>query len=313
MDEPTAFTALPGSICSVSSRMSVEIFKVLSPGLGITLQDQGPIGWRRFGVPPSGAMDDHAAGWANRLLDNPPTAAVLELLWQGAKLAVLHDAWIAVTGAESETRLATWRAVMVRTGDTIEFARVQSGLWSYIAVEGGFEGPRMLGSVSVYARGKLANPCAAGVVVHAASRGTFHLPAGVAGRVVSRSERRDYNSPPPLRVWPGPQWDTFEEAEREKFFTEPWMVTSQSDRAGYRLAGVQLKNKAAQIISEPVRVGSVQVPENGQPIVTMRDGPTVGGYPKIGLLDPQDVSWLAQSRPGQHVRFQLQAQSQETR
>jgi allophanate hydrolase subunit 2 len=49
----------------------------------------------------------------------------------------------------------------------------------------------------------------------------------------------------------------------------------------------------------------VQVPDNGQPIVTMRDGPTVGGYPKIAMVDPRDLSWLAQIRPGRGVRFQL--------
>jgi allophanate hydrolase subunit 2 len=74
---------------------------------------------------------------------------------------------------------------------------------------------------------------------------------------------------------------------------------------GYRLAGPALKPQPAQIISEPVRLGSVQVPENGQPIVTMRDGPTVGGYPKIGLVDPADLAWLTQCRAGQTIRFQL--------
>ena len=68
--------------------------------------------------------------------------------------------------------------------------------------------------------------------------------------------------------------------------------------------GEPLQSAQAQIISEPVRVGSVQIPENSQPIVTMRDGPTVGGYPKLGLVDPADLSWLVQSRPGQKVRFQ---------
>lgn len=288
--------------------MSLEIFKVLSPGLGITLQDQGRVGWRRFGVPPSGAMDDHAAHWANRLLDNPPAVPVLELLWQGAKLAVLQEAWIAITGAGSDGHVPTWRAVRVRTGDVIQFAHPRSGLWTYIAVEGGLKGRRMLGSASVYPRGKLGASFAAEDTVYRAARDSFHLPAGVAGRVVAWSERRNYDSPPPLRVWAGPQWEFFSESERETFFGKQWMITSQSDRVGYRLAGVQVKSKATQIISEPVRVGSVQVPENGQPIVTMRDGPTVGGYPKIGMLDPQDVSWLAQCRPGQHVRFQLQSQ-----
>jgi allophanate hydrolase subunit 2 len=58
-----------------------------------------------------------------------------------------------------------------------------------------------------------------------------------------------------------------------------------------------------ELLSEPVRVGTIQVPENGLPIVTMRDGPTVGGYPKLGMVDPADLSWLTQCRPGQKVRF----------
>ena len=58
-----------------------------------------------------------------------------------------------------------------------------------------------------------------------------------------------------------------------------------------------------EMTSEPVRVGSIQVPESGELIVTMRDGPTVGGYPKIGMVDAGDVSRLAQCRPGQRIRF----------
>ena len=82
-------------------------------------------------------------------------------------------------------------------------------------------------------------------------------------------------------------------------------MSSQSDRVGYRLTGNPLKPSATQIISEPVLVGSIQIPANGLPIVTMRDGPTVGGYPKLGLVDAADLSWLAQCRPGTKVKFEL--------
>jgi allophanate hydrolase subunit 2 len=60
-----------------------------------------------------------------------------------------------------------------------------------------------------------------------------------------------------------------------------------------------------QILSEPVCVGTIQVPENGQPIITMRDGPTVGGYPKLAVIDPADVDRAAQCRPGTKIRFTL--------
>jgi allophanate hydrolase subunit 2 len=112
-------------------------------------------------------------------------------------------------------------------------------------------------------------------------------------------EIRDHSSPPALRVWNGPQRAMFSDA----FFEQEWTVTPQSNRVGYRLAGEPLAFEKRELLSEPVRVGTIQMPENGLPIVTMRDGPTVGGYPKLGMVDPADLSWLAQCRPGQKVRL----------
>ena len=250
-------------------------------------------------------MDDHAAHWANRLLDNTPDAPVVEFLLQGAKLRALGETWIAVTGADADASVPTWRAVRTNEDDVLQFPASRSGVWVYLAVEGGFGGQRWLGSASVYARGRLGQPSASGTVLCRATSARFQLPRGVAGRVVDWRERRNYESPPPLRVWRAPQWDLFSETDRELFFAQEWAVSSQSDRVGYRLAGKPLKPSAAQILSEPVLVGSIQIPPDGQPIVTMRDGPTVGGYPKLGLVEAADVSWLAQCRPGVKVRFQL--------
>ncbi|TMP99631.1 MAG: biotin-dependent carboxyltransferase family protein [Verrucomicrobia bacterium] len=285
--------------------MSHEVFEILDAGLGATLQDRGRVGWRRFGVPPGGAMDQHAAGWANRLLDNPPDAPVVEFLLQGARLKALCDTWIAVTGAAAGASVPTWRAVQVHAGELLRFKAGEAGVWIYLCVEGGFAGKRRLGSASVYARGKLGRPFSRGDVLCRATGAHFELPCGIAGRVVDRDEQRRYESPPPLRVWRGPQWSCFSETDRDVFFAQEWAVSSQSDRIGYRLLGMALKSQTAQILSEPVLVGTIQVATDGQPIVTMRDGPTVGGYPKLGLLEAADSSWLAQCRPGGKVRFHL--------
>src|SRR6202008_3662452 len=99
--------------------------------------------------------------------------------------------------------------------------------------------------------------------------------------------------------------DFFSDADRRKFFAQSWAVNSQSDRVGYRLEGEPLRRAEEQIISAPVRVGTIQIPENGQPIVTLRDGPTVGGYPKLGLVHADDLSWLVQCSAGQKVKFRL--------
>jgi biotin-dependent carboxylase-like uncharacterized protein len=186
----------------------------------------------------------------------------------------------------------------------LRFPQNRSGLWAYLAIEGGFTTESILGSRSVYPRGQIGRTLAPGDVLARGLQHSFELPAGVAGRTVPWSEHRDYSKPPVLRVWPGPQWDFLIPTERDRFFAAEWTITSQSDRVGYRISGPPLQPNSPEIVSEPVRVGSIQLPQNGQPIVTMRDGPTVGGYPKIGVLDSRDLSWLAQCRPGQKVRFQ---------
>jgi allophanate hydrolase subunit 2 len=73
---------------------------------------------------------------------------------------------------------------------------------------------------------------------------------------------------------------------------------------GLRLDGASIEVPAGTMLSEPVLVGSVQITGGGQPVVTMRDGPTVGGYPKIGWLDEEECRRVAQVPPGGTVRFE---------
>jgi 5-oxoprolinase (ATP-hydrolysing) subunit C len=283
--------------------MGKELVEILDPGLGAALQDQGRRGWRKYGVPPGGVMDAHAAGWANRLLDNPPDAPVLELLLQGANLLILQDGWFALTGADAEATLPMWRAIHCRAGEVIELRGNRSGVWTYLAVECGFEGRQWLGSVSAYARGGLGKHFGRGDRLCRNSGAEFQLPAGVAGRILHWEQQRDYLDIPPVKVWPGPQWELFSDADRCLFFGAEWTVAPRSDRIGYRLNGPALSSFTDQLISEPVLAGSIQIPPGGIPIVTMRDGPTVGGYPKLGLVDPDDLDWVAQCRPGAPLRF----------
>ena len=225
--------------------------------MGAAWQIAAEAGLRRFGVPPGGPMDDHAAAWANRLVGNQIDAPVIETVWGGAKVAVVRNGYVAIAGAPVRTSVPLWRAVAVKAGRVLEFGPGSTGVWTYLAF------------------GK--NDCGS----------------------ASWSEIRNYSAPPTLRVWPGPQRDLFSDA----FLAYEWIVTTQSNRVGYRLAGDPLAFEKRELLSEPVRVGTIQVPENGLPIVTMRDGPTVGGYPKPGMIDPADLSWLTQCRPGQRIRL----------
>ncbi len=280
------------------------LLRIRSTGLGLSLQDAGRPGHRRFGLPASGAMDPVSASWANRLLDNPPEAPVLELCLQGQQLEVLRDGWIAVVGSSQARGLAPNRAFHARGGDRLDFgAPGPSGVWTYLAVPGGFCSESFLGSCSAHPRAGIGHALQAGDTLSTGSSTDWSPPAGVISRSVALDPESRISEVQPIRVWPGPQWDQFHEEQQARLFTAEWKVSSRCDRVGYRLEGPGLSWTGGSLISEPVLPGSIQVPTDGQPIVTLHDGPTLGGYPKIGWIDHRDLPVLVQRRAGRSIRF----------
>ena len=277
-------------------------FEIDATGVGLSIQDGGRIGWRQFGVPSGGAMDRCSAEAANRLLGNRADAPVLEVLMQGAKLRVLEDTWIAIAGADLGCELSPWTACEVKAGTVLHFPVNRSGLWAYLAVPGGFEAERWFGSASVDARNGLGNALRKGDQLSAALREPNASVEGVGRRVLSPKLQREFPTTAEFELLTGPQFDLFEPDARAQLVAAEWMVSARSDRTGYRLEGPELKVPDS-IRSEPVLPGSFQIPGNGQPIITMADGPTVGGYAKLAVLREADLDRLAQCRPGTKVTF----------
>ena len=277
-------------------------FEVTATGTGLALQDGGRVGWRRFGVPPGGALDGYAMRAANRLLGNPLEAPVLEVFRQGACLRLLEPCWVGLAGADSCANLPAWTARRLPSGAWLDFSKKAAGVFSYLAVPGGFCGERWFDSVSVDPRIGLGAPLTKGSILEAAEM----TPGPIASRVVARqldSElRRDDEAAPVFALLPGPQFESFSSGAPEALVSSSWTVSPRSDRTGYRLEGPSLAVPES-IPSEPVLAGSFQVPGNGQPIITMADGPTVGGYPKLAVLREADRDRLAQCGPGTQVRF----------
>ena len=277
------------------------ILEVLAVGAGMTIQDLGRSGWKRFGIPPGGAMDLESARQANLLVGNSAGAPVVELLFTGAKFLVLSSSELAIAGAEVECEWPTWRNFHVEPGSEISFGPLRAGVWSYLAVRGGFAASRWFGSASANLRAGFGEAVQPGARLSCEKR----LPAEeISSRFVPESVREEYGQTPVLRVWPGPEWDGFTEEARREFLRQTWRVSSQSDRAGYRLEGIALESRL-RMPSAPVAVGAIQIPPNGQPIVLLRDGPTVGGYPRLAILDGSGVSRFTQCAPGTCVRFAL--------
>lgn len=290
------------------------LLEVLQPGIGTTVQDGGRPGHRHHGLPLSGWLDAPLAQAANALLGNPLNAAVLELRGVGTVLRVSRGPLrIALAGRIAAQRvrenggripLPAWETATLHEGDTLPLGPAESGC-AYLAVAGGIALPTAFGSRASYWRAGLSG------VLGRAFQPNDRLPCGEADTTDPREWRCRSPWEPdtgPIRVMAGPQDDHFTADALSSFFAQDWQATPAQDRMGLRLQGEALAHtsaEAADIVSDGVTPGVIQVPANGQPIVLLADGQTVGGYPKIATVITADLPRLAHLRPGTRVRFAL--------
>jgi KipI family sensor histidine kinase inhibitor len=286
------------------------VFEVLEPGLLSTVQDFGRSGWRRYGVPPSGALDRAALAAANLAVGNEPDAAGLECAFPGPRLRVLDDVEIAIAGADLEARhnkaaVVPGEALRTRPGDVIDFAAPGAGQWAYLAVTGGLDVPVVFGSRATHSRGALGGirgrPLRAGDVLGRGEGGPGSGGSRPPAPAAPHAGSRDAGA---IRVVLGPQAAALTTEAQAAWLSRPYQVTPQGDRSGVRLRGPTLRHRGrAEILSDGLLPGAVQVPAEGQPIVILADGPTTGGYPKIATVITADLGRLAQAVPGTRLRF----------
>jgi biotin-dependent carboxylase-like uncharacterized protein len=283
----------------------VKAFEVLNPGVYTTLQDLGRPGYMKYGIPASGVADRFSAQVANLLVGNKPEAAVLETTLFRLDLLALENFAIAVTGGDlspeaNRTPFPMWQAVSIQKGDRISFRGRKQGFRAFLAVRGGFSGPRYLGSRSVFSRGLMGNALKAGEILEAensAVRPIYDAP-------IPLNLIPDFSPPPTLRVVLGPQHNRFTPRGLATFLSSEYMVSPQSDRMGYRLEGPRIEHvQGADIISEAIARGAVQVPGDGMPIIMLWDAQVSGGYTKIANVITADHDLLGQTMPGETLRF----------
>jgi len=286
----------------------VEVFEVVQPGLLTTVQDKGRYGYQQYGVPVSGAMDSYALMVANLLVGNSEGDACLEITVLGPRLRILGDTLIAITGADlspalNNNPLPMWEAVKVCYGDTISFGYPKRGCRSYLAIAGGIDVPKVMGSRSTYIKSRL------GGLEGRSLRPGDRLRSGATRVEFSASKLPsqyifEYKAENELRVILGPQDDYFTERGIQTFLHSEYRISVQADRMGYRLEGPPIEHKAgADIVSDGVPPGAVQVPGDGLPIILLADRQTTGGYVKIATVSTIDLTKLAQAKPGDRVRF----------
>ncbi len=280
---------------------------ILNPGLFSTFQDMGRPGYAHLGIPLSGVMDVTAAKLANQMVVNDPHQAVLELTYTGISLKSSEACTIAVCGAEfecfvNEQAVSQDKSIDLLPDDRFRMGRLKTGARAYLSVAGGYQLEKTLGSYSTLSLAGLG-----GYQGRALRKGDC---INLSQAQLSPSKGKyDWQkvkdkSTHIVHARPGPEYDWFSPQSQQLAFSQSFKITEQSDRMGYRLHSEPTTpaNKTT-MLSTGLMPGSLQITPDGQSILAMRDAQTTGGYPRILVVNQQDLSVLAQAKPGDKVYF----------
>ena len=277
--------------------------EVLHPGFSTTIQDSGRINGLAYGIPKGGAMDMNLMCFANQLVGNAITNPVLEFTLQGGTYKFTDDSVIAVTGRGyaklNSDKIELNSRIVVNKGDVLNVNSGIKGRYSYLSIQGRIEAEEFWGSYSTYELAKKG-----GYNGRKLEKGdVLSVKRGIENKSVSIS--RVLNSKKSvIRIVKAPEFDDFPDKDINKIIKESFTVSLHSNRMGYRLNECVLEGtKTGNIISSGCIPGTIQVPSSGAPIVLMADSPTTGGYPRIGVIHPEDLGDFAQKLPGEIVKF----------
>jgi len=282
---------------------------VIDPGIMTTVQDLGRTGYRAFGMPVSGVMDRYAFAMSNIMAENGREAAVLEMTLRGGRFRFANEEYVAVCGADMQGKLngrkiKNWSSFYVPRDSELVFGYAATGCRTYVAFSGGIAVPQVMGSRSTYLRGGLG-----GYQGRALQNGDVFEITRVEALPIRPKELAyplvpKYANDVRLRVILGPQNDLFTEEGIATFLRSRYTVSTRNDRMGYLLDGAAVTHKnGADIVSDALCPGAVQVPGNCMPMIMMADCQTSGGYAKIAVVIGADLAKLAQAKAGDRISF----------
>ena len=278
-----------------------------------TVPAMGRTGHQSVGVPESGALNRYALKLGNQLVGNPDHAAGIEICMGGVTVVMNSTRRIALTGTLDSTFLITDtyghqmeikanRSVTVRAGLSITIHALSDTNTAYLAISGGIGTPLLYQSRSTSPNAMIGGWQGRCIVdgdqlplLHDTSTDTSEW----------MIETPDIFAPKDIfRVVMGPQDNRFTEQAIKTFLSSEYTVSPLLNRMGMRLDGDQLMHiDNADIASDGIVTGSIQVPGDGMPIILLADHQTTGGYTKIATVIQADIPALSSRKQGQIVRF----------
>lgn len=297
--------------------MTVAVISIVNPGTQTTIQDlTGRPGLWDVGVPPSGAADELTFALVNAAVGNPDSAAGLECVVTGPALTCDEDRLICVGGAIRNATIDGFRVrpgmvVRLPAGAVLDLGALDGpGLRAYLAIEGGLDVPRVLGSRSTFVLGGFGGhdgrALTAGDQLPLGRRENLLTPLSVDLPELSGSWR--------VRVIAGPHGapDHLTAEGVDEFFANSWIVDHRSDRTGIRLVGPVpgwARTDGGEAGLHPSNVHDSAYPVGGimlsgdTPVIVGKDGPSLGGFVVPAVVIEADRWMLGQLRAGDTVEL----------
>ena len=286
--------------------------RILSAGPHTSIQDFGRIGHQALGVPEGGALDRESMRLANVLVGNAPDQSVLEVCMGGLSFQADRDCKIALTGTtqgqltlQDDTginlEVPSYRSITIKKGRVVRLGMLPDSNTATIAISGGINVPLLYGSMATSPNAMIGG-----------NKGRLLQDGDViAFGGAAHDDQPDYQLTPPaddtanIRVVFGPQDHRFTPEAKDQLISSAYVITPVLNRMGMRLDSAPLQHlDNADIPSDGIVKGSIQVPGNGIPIILLADHQTTGGYTKIATVISADLPKLARMRPGQRIVFE---------
>ncbi|GGE39993.1 allophanate hydrolase [Primorskyibacter flagellatus] len=255
------------------------------------------------GLSRGGAADRLALLEAAALLGLKTPVAGIEMALMGCEVTTDTATRIALTGATMQASLVgqpvEWNTCLtLAPGEVLKIGAARAGTYGYLVPAGGIQTTPVMGSVAAHLTAGI------GRVLEPGDR----LPAGKdphpdAPPMVLKPEPRLTGGA--IRLMPGPQTGLFDDDTRARFFATAFTRSRTGNRQGVRLDfdGAPFASGTGALASEIMQAGDVQMTGEGIPYVLLSECQTMGGYPRIGTVIPQDLPRVAQATPGTALTF----------
>ena len=282
--------------------------KFLRPGLYTSIQDMKRIGYKKYGIPNSGPMDEYSHILANWLVDNNYSSETLEINYFGPKIKFNFNTTIGICGANfdakiNDKRIEINRSIKVKAGDILDIGVCLNGGRLYLSFSAKMKLKKSFNSYSTYEKINIGG--INGKKISKNDTINFNKSEESIEKKIPESFQRKYQEISNIRVIKGVNYNMISKNSLKKLGNE-FNVSSESDRMGIRLNGNKLKvSDKKSIESTVVSKGTVQLPPAGDPIILMSDSQSTGGYPIIGNISRVDISKVSQIKPESKLKFKF--------